>query len=68
MIGCNNCGAEQLKWKWDTLNGKYALYEIEGDVHICRTEDVERTRRRTQEFIDAKREAIRKHREDNGYL
>lgn len=63
---CKFCGAEGLHW--EGIKNVWNLHEPDGDYHQCSQNDRAKYRERLEEQEKEKKEAAKKHRQQNGYL
>ena len=71
MARCKFCGAEDLVWKSRLSDNRWELFENNGDggtFHDCKPEDRKKEFERHMREKEQTAEAVRKHREINGYL
>lgn len=69
MVRCEGCGAEGLVWKErEASPSGWKLFEPDGYYHWCKPKDIVKETARKAKEQEAQKEAVQKHREDNGYL
>lgn len=69
MARCEACGAEGLIWKEHEASASgWKLFEPDGHYHWHKPEDIAKEAARKAKEQEAQKEAVRKHREANGYI